>query len=414
MGGRWYRLLACALVLVLVMSVFPGEQPVSAASISDKREELDELKREEAELAAKIKELEDTLEDQKSEVTLLYRQVDNLEKQLTAYEKQIAQVDQRIAEQEAQIEALSSEIADREQEMVETLEKLKKRVKAITKTGNYSSFQLLMNAESYEEYLLKTKVIACVSAHDDQLRDKAAAEKQTIAVKKQEAEAQKVQTEADRAELKTLQDELSEQHGALEDLYQTAYTAKTKLEKQMGSYESELKKLEKAEDDLTKEIEEMLKAEAEGGTVGTYGGSMYWPVPGIYRISSPYGQRKNDFHKGTDISASGVLKKPIVAAADGVVYKAPTSQHYSYGYYIILDHGYDENGVRIMTLYAHMYEASPLKVGDVVVGGQTTVGRVGNTGNSFGAHLHFEVREIVNGTTNRVDAVGEGYIALPK
>ena len=76
----------------------------------------------------------------------------------------------------------------------------------------------------------------------------------------------------------------------------------------------------------------------------------------------------------------------------------------------MVDHGYDSQGRRIMTLYAHMYATPPVKVGDTVIGGKTQLGLVGSTGNSTGPHLHFEVR--VDGA--RVDPIGNGYIVKPR
>jgi murein DD-endopeptidase MepM/ murein hydrolase activator NlpD len=58
-----------------------------------------------------------------------------------------------------------------------------------------------------------------------------------------------------------------------------------------------------------------------------------------------------------------------------------------YGYYVIIEHN---DGVR--TLYGHCLSGSIMvKAGDKVSTGQA-IARVGNTGYSFGAHLHFEVR----------------------
>ena len=63
--------------------------------------------------------------------------------------------------------------------------------------------------------------------------------------------------------------------------------------------------------------------------------------------------------------------------------------HWSYGNYVLIDHG---GG--ISTLYAHMSDRL-VSAGDTVSAGQI-IGHVGLTGNTFGYHLHFEVRE--NGT----------------
>ena len=62
-----------------------------------------------------------------------------------------------------------------------------------------------------------------------------------------------------------------------------------------------------------------------------------------------------------------------------------------YGYYLMIDHGYDTYGRRIVTLYAHCSRIL-VSEGDRVQGGVTQIAEIGNTGWSYGAHLHFEVR----------------------
>ncbi|MDD2233497.1 MAG: peptidoglycan DD-metalloendopeptidase family protein [Desulfitobacteriaceae bacterium] len=107
-----------------------------------------------------------------------------------------------------------------------------------------------------------------------------------------------------------------------------------------------------------------------------------WPFSGY--ISSPYGNRSRNFHKGIDIA--GRSGTPFVAAASGTVVEAGWSG--GYGNMILIDHG---NGVK--TRYGH---ASKILVsaGQHVTKGQT-IALLGSTGISTGPHLHFEV--IVNG-----------------
>lgn len=78
---------------------------------------------------------------------------------------------------------------------------------------------------------------------------------------------------------------------------------------------------------------------------------------------------------------------PLYAVADGRVFWKgdPTGPH-GYGYYIEIEHA---NGWR--SFFGHMNRPSPLPVGATVTRGQH-VGWVGNTGNSYGAHLHVELR----------------------
>lgn len=111
------------------------------------------------------------------------------------------------------------------------------------------------------------------------------------------------------------------------------------------------------------------------------------PVLGHSYNSSSYGPRvdpltgRRAFHEGLDFAAP--RGTPIVAAAGGVVVKARYVS--GYGKLVEIDHGN-----KLITRYAH---ASKLlvKEGDLVYRGQR-IAKVGSTGRSTGAHLHFEVR----------------------
>lgn len=100
-------------------------------------------------------------------------------------------------------------------------------------------------------------------------------------------------------------------------------------------------------------------------------------------ITSPFGERWGRLHAGLDIApAEGT---PIVAALPGrVVFKGVMS---GYGNFTCISHA-----PKLTTCYGHQQAWAPsLRNGEPVAGGQT-IGYVGNTGNSTGPHLHFEVR----------------------
>lgn len=100
-------------------------------------------------------------------------------------------------------------------------------------------------------------------------------------------------------------------------------------------------------------------------------------------------------HNGIDLVGAGHSLDYIVAHSDGVV--AGVRANYatcdgakgnSYGNYVLIKH---DNGM--YTMYAHMkYGSVSVKLGQRVSRGQV-IGYMGNTGNSLGAHLHFEVRD---------------------
>jgi murein DD-endopeptidase MepM/ murein hydrolase activator NlpD len=107
----------------------------------------------------------------------------------------------------------------------------------------------------------------------------------------------------------------------------------------------------------------------------------FWQLPlHGYQFTSPFGQRWGRLHAGVDLALPEGT--PYHAAKAGVVILA--RWHGGYGNAVIIDHG---NGIQ--TVYGH---ASKLlvKEGQRVEAGQV-LGLIGNTGYSFGAHLHFEI-----------------------
>lgn len=110
-----------------------------------------------------------------------------------------------------------------------------------------------------------------------------------------------------------------------------------------------------------------------------------WPTPWTARPSSHFGPRWRRFHYGLDLAQP--TGEPIYAAFDGVVRISKFNR--SYGNLVIIHH---DNGLE--TYYAHMSKrlvtpGQQVKSGDII-------GLCGNTGRSFGSHLHFEVRYMGN------------------
>ena len=105
-----------------------------------------------------------------------------------------------------------------------------------------------------------------------------------------------------------------------------------------------------------------------------------------YVVTSEWGGRWGRMHEGMDFGAS--TGTPVYASDGGTVIK---SNYWSgHGLCVEIDHG---NGV--ITRYSHL-SATHVSIGDLVYQGQY-IANVGNTGHSFGSHLHFEVR--VNGSS---------------
>lgn len=134
--------------------------------------------------------------------------------------------------------------------------------------------------------------------------------------------------------------------------------------------------------EVRRDLRELQRAAIGGipaGPIRRGAGGLIWPVNGAF--TSPFGQRWGRLHAGIDIAAPA--GKPIRVAASGrVTLMAPTG---GYGLYTCVRHRGS-----ISTCYAHQsrFGTAP---GALVRQGEV-IGYVGNTGHSFGNHLHFEVR----------------------
>ena len=122
---------------------------------------------------------------------------------------------------------------------------------------------------------------------------------------------------------------------------------------------------------------------------------------GINQITNSYANHTG-WSKGVDIVKNKLQLDYITAHTEGKVIKAinymngtnnvPDKEGMGYGNYVMILHNNKYQGKYVVTLYAHLANVdSKIKEGVIVTKGQT-IGYMGNTGHSIGAHLHFEIR----------------------
>ena len=177
--------------------------------------------------------------------------------------------------------------------------------------------------------------------------------------------------------------------GKIRRLKVNLYAQKVEEERMKQRYASDAKYYEKKERELLAEsvkIEELLRGYVRGVKGST--GRFIWPVLG--RITSGFGFRIHPIHRtrlnhtGLDISRPNGT--PVKASDGGRVVMA--GWYGGYGKCIIINHGKGH-----ATLYGHLSRLGVSR--GTNVGKGQTIGAVGSTGYSTGAHLHFEVR--ING-----------------
>ena len=376
--GGLAAVLALLLLLPMVTMILGGAGAVTQS-------EIDALKKEQAASQARQDELEEQLADAEAEQAeaqqrrkLLQAQLDAINAEIENIDAQIAYYDQEIAQKEAeQAEAEANEQAQ--------YELFCQRVRAMEEEGTVSYWSILFNSESFSEMLDRLADIDAVMDYDNQVMD------ELIAIR-EEIIALRTQLETSRAEEQAARD----QQAAKQAEQQAKVAEAQKLLDQINADVAEVNRQLDAESEAAAEIQaeiaqkqRQLEEQRRQNNITIDSETSYlWPLPGYYRLSSLFGYRIHPItgeahsHTGIDIPAPG--NTPILACKSGQV--VTSAYHYSYGNYVVIDHG---NGNS--TLYAHM-SSRAVSEGDMVTQGQT-IGYVGTTGSSTGNHLHLEVRD---------------------
>ncbi len=375
--------LFCTLLCFVLLFTFVGSGrtqsalTANAATSAEIQKQLDALKKESNKLQAEISAMEAANAPYEKQRAAIQKQINATIREIDLYEKQIAACEKESA-------ALDKQIAELEKKCDNYYDEFKQRIVAIYtgKNGFLSDLSFLMSSESLSDYLAKAELLESISRRDSKIIDQLKKDVADIEAKKAEQEAKKATLAKAKKEIDAKKVTLNQQYAKVNAVYLSNEEA-IKIAEQEAADKKQMEK------DLKKALEEALLY--ENGATGT--GQFTWPVPGFYKVTSPYGYRthpvtgeKNKMHTGIDIAGAGVYGAKIVAADSGTVIL--NKSYGGYGWCVMISHN---NGY--VTLYAHMKAKSPLAVGTSVYKGKTVVGYVGSSGTATGPHLHFEIQK---------------------
>lgn len=389
------KFFAFAMALVMTMSVMLSCLSVSAFAVT--QSEIDALKSQKSQLASQKNSLQSTINSLQGQQNDQIALKNALDEKNAITVKQILNLNEQIELHTQLIEQKTKEVDEAQKVADAQLEKYKVRVRAMEESGRYNYFEVLFGASSIGEFLSLIDDIGDIMRSDKELED---AYRQSVAdlkAVKAEYEQAKAEMEDSKTELETLkaqqEKDIAEAASVIAFL-QGDISSNSSLLSQLSEQEKQLNAdIQKKVDELNKQQEANKGNNGSGSTVGT--GNLVWPSYCTY-ITSRQGPRTHPItgeyrnHGGTDIGAS--YGSAIYAADSGTVVRSADGWNGGWGNYVMIDHG---NGMQ--TLYAHM-SSRAVSVGQTVSRGQT-IGYVGSTGMSTGAHLHFEM--YINGS--RID-----------
>ena len=361
-------------IVALIVAIIIVSSNVFATSTSIKNQLKD--------LNSQQKDAKNELNQNQADQKDVLKQIDKLDQNINTTETQIENTKNEISRLEKNIKIAEENIDYMQKEYDKKFELRKERVKAYYKNGSTSLRDIAYKTDDPTEIIYREKIIEKILKYDDDLMTEINEEKESI-------NEEKIKLEEDKVACANLKSKLDVKLAGLNE----TVSVKTKYLTQL---KTDQKDLERSIDEIQKKADELeaeLKRIASSSTTSKYtGGTMTWPLPGYYGISSYFGNRLHPvlkiykMHTGVDIAGAGCNGKNVVAAADGKVITAGWIS--GYGYTVMIDHG---GG--IVTLYAHSQKLL-VKKGDTVKAGDVIM-LVGSTGYATGPHVHFEVR--VNG-----------------
>ena len=402
-------IMAAVMVLTLVLSLLPTR--AYAASSSEIRKQINQLKDQKSELKSQIEDLKKQYQANKDdiadivsrkniidqEIGLLHAQLDNINEQISAFGVLIADKQDELDNAQAHYDQLNEEY--------------RVRVRTMEEEGTLSYWEVLFKANSFSDLLDRMSMIEEIAASDNRRLKELDEATQAVAKAQSELETEKADLETTKEELNATQAELDDKRSEADEVIAELIAKGVELEGMKTDLEAEDENLLKQIAQMEKEYNSAKHQEwlaymatyttvapattaassGSGSNSGTStpssGGNWLRPCSYTY-MSSPFGFRTSptsgasSYHQGVDLAAPA--NTPIYASRAGVVTTATYSNNA--GYYVTINHG---DGFSSIYMHMNNYVVSS---GQAVSAGQL-IGYVGRTGIATGYHLHFGIAQ---------------------
>lgn len=410
-------LMAALMILTLILSLLPTR--ASAASSSEIRKQINELKNQKKEIQAQIEDLKDQYQENENEITDIVARKNIIDQEIGLLHAQITNITEQISAFSVLVADKQDELDNAQTRFEQMNEDCKVRIRAMEEEGSLTYWEVLFKATSFSNLLDRLNMVEEIAASDIRRLQELSDAADAVEVSRQELALEKEELDATKAELDATQAQLDEKREEADALIQELLSHAEELEALQEQKEKE-------DEELMAQIAEMEQAynrakEEEwlahiatattaapttqpgggdggidfgngGGSNNSGGnnnaGSTSWIRPCSYvKVTSPYGFREQPtagasrFHQGIDLGAPEGTT--IVASRAGTVTSAGYSN--SLGWYVTINHG---DG--FSSMYGHMLGPAYVSSGSYVSQGQS-IGGVGSTGISTGNHLHFAI-----------------------
>ncbi len=357
------KIISIVLGLILLQAYVYSIFAASTSSLNDQKSDLQQKVNDAEEEKSKLKE---QLDEQLQAISDLDLSISNVE-------EEISKLSAQISELETNIEEKQKEIEQKQKEYTENEELLQDRLVATYENGSTSFLDILLGSSGIMDFLSNYYNISQLIQCDEELLESIEKDKKEIEEAKQTLEEEKSQIEELKKEQETKKNSLSLKKAERQQKASSLNAEQKAVQADIDSYNAQIKQVDE-------QIRKILEQANKNSSGIKFDGSFIWPCNNKI-ITSTVKQRWGRWHKGIDI---GARYESVYAAASGYAYKLENPG--GYGHYIMIVHG---SG--FITLYGHL-DSFNISNGQYVSQGQV-IATSGNSGGSFGAHLHFEIRK---------------------
>lgn len=331
---------------------------VSAKTLGQLKKEYSDLQQKYSDNKQSIQHTNEEISAAKSRINSIYKELEDANNEIQEIQKEIGKLNESIAQKDSQLKDLM-------------------KFFQVSK-GESVYLEYIFKADSITDFIYRVTVTEQLSKYNDELITEMHA-----MIEENNRNIEKIHKKEE--ELTALQKELSEKLIILDQ-------EKSKLEDEDASMEQEIK-------DSLSIIDYYIKAGcSENQDIATCAqkqlppGTKFWRPTDVGFMQSkwnldPLSGGGYRYHAGVDISNNTGTK--IYSVSNGKVVKVVNNYTpmVGYGKYVVINHNI--NGQNYTSLYGHM-SATNVSVGQVVTK-DTVIGYMGNTGHSFGSHVHLNI-----------------------
>jgi murein DD-endopeptidase MepM/ murein hydrolase activator NlpD len=329
----------------------------------------------------------------KTQIAQLLAQERQLQGEIAAFDAQLRAVQVQIDQETAklvllaqQVDQAKEQLALKQAELAQHIADFGRRMRIMYKSGQISGLELVFSAANFTD-LMNRVVFFNVIVREDR-RQGAELQKERAAI-----EAMKADLEAKKAEQARVVKQVQDQKAQL----QAVRDQRAAREQQIAAIEAQFQRLLADMEAQRAALQAQIASLIHESFRARSSGKWKWPMDGVITQGfgcSSYAFEPFDptcpshhFHSGIDLAND--YGTPVHASDGGIVHNFTMSCSWGaglcgYGRYVVMVHA---GG--FTTLYGHL---SSWAIGEgVQVDKDTVIGYEGSTGNSTGAHLHFEM-----------------------